>query len=70
VGRLAENIAKPQLRPEAPVEIKQKVIDFWHELLSAFFGVEDEPAICGLAEDLAATVPYWLNGTPAVLASR
>jgi hypothetical protein len=63
VGRLAAKVGPAILRSDAPADIKRTAIDFSNEVLSAFFGADDELATCGLAESLAATVPYWSTGT-------
>ncbi|HTB03166.1 MAG TPA: hypothetical protein VK804_22080 [Bradyrhizobium sp.] len=61
VGRLAARVGPALLQPDAPADIKRAAIDFSNELLGAFFGVRDESAVCGLAEAVSETVPYWLN---------
>jgi hypothetical protein len=61
VGGLAAKTARGLLRPKAPADIQHAATDFLNEILSAFYGVDDEPEAHGLAELLAATVPYWSN---------
>jgi hypothetical protein len=51
------------IRSDAPADIKRAAIDVLNELLVAFFGVDEDSATYGLAETLAATVPYWPNAT-------
>jgi hypothetical protein len=62
VGRLAAKVGPSLLRPDAPANVRHKATEFCNELLSAFYGVDDEPATFGLAEELVATIPYWSNG--------
>jgi hypothetical protein len=64
VGELAAKAARGLLRPESPADIQHAATDFISEILFAFYGVDDEPATCGLADLLAATVPYWSKVTP------
>jgi hypothetical protein len=61
VGRLAATVGAAQMRPYAPAEIKRAAIDVCGELLSAFFGVDDDPATDGLAASIVATMPYWTS---------
>ncbi|WP_316184788.1 hypothetical protein [Bradyrhizobium sp. SZCCHNRI1003] len=61
VGRLAARVGPSLLRPDAPADLKHKATEFCLELLSAFYGVDEEPEAYGLVEGLAATVPYWSN---------
>jgi hypothetical protein len=64
VGGFAAKAARGLLRPESPADIQHAATDFLNEILSAFYGVDDEPEAHGLAELLAATVPYWSKGHP------
>jgi hypothetical protein len=59
VGRLAQTVGAAQVRPNAPAEIKRAAVDICSELLSAFFGVDEEPATYGLAASIVETMPYW-----------
>jgi hypothetical protein len=64
VGRLATKAARGLLRSESPADIQHAATDFLSEILSAYYGVDDESATYGLAAFLAKTVPYWSNVTP------
>jgi hypothetical protein len=59
VGRLAQTVGAAQVRSNAPAEIKRAAVDICSELLSAFFGVDGEPATYGLAASIVETMPYW-----------
>ena len=59
VGRLAQTVGAAQVRSDAPAEIKRAAVDICSEFLSAFFGVDGEPATYGLAASIVETMPYW-----------
>lgn len=63
VGELAAKVARGFLLSESPADIQRDATDFLNEILSAFYGVDDKRATNGLAELLAATIPYWSNET-------